>query len=136
MREPRAYNQSIYLMVGMPYFLLGAFSLGILLYGMSIMYGLSGTTALRVMAPMFSGRGEQPPFTADCRNRDNGLIYQMNPGKAPGAAQSAKMNFSRPDDVNTALLNRILWRDIKGNVPMPAPRHTIFPAKTRDDDDD
>ena len=35
------------------YFLLGAFSLGILLYGMSIMYGLSGTTALRVMAPVF-----------------------------------------------------------------------------------
>ena len=29
------------------YFLLGAFSLGILLYGMSLMYGLSGTTNLR-----------------------------------------------------------------------------------------
>src|SRR4051812_8774469 len=37
-------------------FLLGAFSLGILLYGMSIMYGLSGTTALRVMAPLFTGQ--------------------------------------------------------------------------------
>jgi len=89
-----------------------------------------------VMAPLFSGPGAQPPFTADWRNRDNGLIYQMNPGKAPGGAQSAKMDFSRPDAVNTALLNRILWRDIKGNAPMPAPRHTIFPAKTRDDDDD
>src|SRR5205814_4570797 len=32
------------------YFLLGAFSLGILLYGMSLMYGLSGTTNLRAMA--------------------------------------------------------------------------------------
>jgi NADH-quinone oxidoreductase subunit N len=32
------------------YFLLGAFSLGILLYGMSLMYGLSGTTHLRAMA--------------------------------------------------------------------------------------
>jgi NADH-quinone oxidoreductase subunit N len=38
------------------YFLLGAFSLGILLYGMSLMYGLSGTTNLRVMAPLFGGR--------------------------------------------------------------------------------
>src|SRR5256886_3650211 len=38
------------------YFLLGAFSLGILLYGMSIMYGLSGTTALRVMAPVLAGQ--------------------------------------------------------------------------------
>src|SRR5436190_15494967 len=38
------------------YFLLGAFSLGILLYGMSLMYGLSGTTNLRVMAPLFAGQ--------------------------------------------------------------------------------
>jgi NADH-quinone oxidoreductase subunit N len=38
------------------YFLLGAFSLGVLLYGMSLMYGLSGTTNLRVMAPLFAGQ--------------------------------------------------------------------------------
>jgi DNA-binding beta-propeller fold protein YncE len=88
-----------------------------------------------VMAPLFSGPGNQPPFTADWRNRDNGLIYQMNPGKAPGAAQSANMDFSRPDAVNTALLNRILWRESKGKAPMPAPRHAILPAKTLPDAD-
>jgi NADH-quinone oxidoreductase subunit N len=38
------------------YFLLGAFSLGILLYGMSLMYGLSGTTNLRTMATAFAGQ--------------------------------------------------------------------------------
>jgi NADH-quinone oxidoreductase subunit N len=42
------------------YFLLGAFSLGILLYGMSIMYGLSGTTALRAMAPVLVGQQQDP----------------------------------------------------------------------------
>jgi NADH-quinone oxidoreductase subunit N len=42
------------------YFLLGAFSLGILLYGMSLMYGLSGTTNLRVMAPLFEGQERDP----------------------------------------------------------------------------
>ena len=42
------------------YFLLGAFSLGILLYGMSLMYGLSGTTNLRVMAAAFSGMQQDP----------------------------------------------------------------------------
>ena len=42
------------------YFLLGAFSLGILLYGMSLMYGLSGTTNLRQMAPLLTGQqGDQ-----------------------------------------------------------------------------
>jgi len=42
------------------YFLLGAFSLGILLYGMSLMYGLSGTTNLRVMAAAFVGQERDP----------------------------------------------------------------------------
>ena len=42
------------------YFLLGAFSLGILLYGMSLMYGLSGTTNLRAMAPMLAGQARDP----------------------------------------------------------------------------
>jgi NADH-quinone oxidoreductase subunit N len=42
------------------YFLLGAFSLGILLYGMSILYGLSGTTNLRAMATIFATREADP----------------------------------------------------------------------------
>jgi NADH-quinone oxidoreductase subunit N len=42
------------------YFLLGAFSLGILLYGMSLMYGLSGTTNLRTMATVFVGQQSDP----------------------------------------------------------------------------
>src|SRR3982751_415767 len=42
------------------YFLLGAFSLGILLYGMSLMYGLSGTTNLRVMATSFETMTTDP----------------------------------------------------------------------------
>ena len=36
------------------YFLLGAFSLGILLYGMSMLYGLSGTTNLRELATVLA----------------------------------------------------------------------------------
>jgi NADH-quinone oxidoreductase subunit N len=42
------------------YFLLGAFSLGILLYGMSLMYGLSGTTHLRQMASAFATQQYDP----------------------------------------------------------------------------
>ena len=43
------------------YFLLGAFSLGILLYGMSLLYGLSGTTNLRVMATSFASQAAVDP---------------------------------------------------------------------------
>ena len=79
-----------------------------------------------IMTPMFAGPGNQPPFTTDWRNRDNGLIYQMNPPRGQGARESAKMDFSRPDAANPAILNRILWRDRKGRVPMPAPRHSVL----------
>ena len=42
------------------YFLLGAFSLGILLYGMSLLYGLSGSTSLHAMAAVFAGQARDP----------------------------------------------------------------------------
>jgi DNA-binding beta-propeller fold protein YncE len=79
-----------------------------------------------VMAPLFTGPGTQPAYTADWSNRDNGLIYQMNPPHGQGAATSAKLDFSHPDANNPAVLNAILWRDRKGNSTMPAPKHTVF----------
>jgi DNA-binding beta-propeller fold protein YncE len=88
-----------------------------------------------VMAPLFSGASIQTPFTADWSNRDNGLIYQMNPAKGQGAKESARMNFSRPDAANPAVLNAILWRDRKGDKPMPAASHTGLGANPKPDDD-
>ena len=81
-----------------------------------------------VMGPIFSGAGNQPAFRADYRNRDNGLIYETNKRDARGANDSAKMDFSRPDAAGAAKLNKVLWRDQKGETPVPAPKHTVFPA--------
>ena len=75
-----------------------------------------------LMAPLFSGAG-QPPFQADYRNRDNGLLYRMNPPKGPGARESMKMDFTHADAAPAQRLNAILWRDRMGDRPMPAPRH-------------
>jgi DNA-binding beta-propeller fold protein YncE len=80
------------------------------------------------MGPLFSGPGSQSPFKADLRNLNNGLIYETNKRDAKGASESAKMDFSRPDAAGAAKLNRVLWRDQKGDTPVPAPRHTVFPA--------
>jgi hypothetical protein len=82
-----------------------------------------------IMAPLFEGEGNQPPFSVDYRNRDNGLIYQTNSPKAPGAAQSLKMDFSRPDAGKASELNAILWKDSKGKTPMPFPKHSVFSQK-------
>ncbi|MGC2059853.1 MAG: phosphoesterase, partial [Candidatus Sulfotelmatobacter sp.] len=80
------------------------------------------------MGPMFSGAGEQAAFQADYRNLKNGLIYETNKRDAPGGTESVKMDFSRPDAAGAARLNKVLWRDQKGDAPMPTPKHTVLPA--------
>jgi DNA-binding beta-propeller fold protein YncE len=84
------------------------------------------------MVELFSGPPIQQPFTADDRNLKSGLLYQTNVLKAPGAKASAHMDFSHADAVDTAKLNRILWRERKGDRPMPPPRHTVFPETEGD----
>jgi DNA-binding beta-propeller fold protein YncE len=87
-----------------------------------------------VMAPMFTGTGNQPPFTADYRNRDNGLLYETNPVNAPGAKASSLMDFSKPDAANAAELNAILWRATKGNASQPKAHHEVIPLSSGGDD--
>jgi DNA-binding beta-propeller fold protein YncE len=70
-----------------------------------------------LMAPLFSGPGTQPPYQGDDQNLRSGLIYRVNEKSAPGAKESSKMNFSRPDAVDARKLNAILWQDAKGGVP-------------------
>jgi DNA-binding beta-propeller fold protein YncE len=91
-----------------------------------------------IMAGVFAGPGTQPAFKADYRNRDNKLIYRANQKNSPGAKESAAMDFSHADHVDTAVLNAILWRERMGNKQMPEPKHTIFPATAgrKVDDDD
>ncbi|MFZ0860514.1 MAG: bifunctional YncE family protein/alkaline phosphatase family protein [Candidatus Sulfotelmatobacter sp.] len=81
-----------------------------------------------VMGRLFSGPGDQPAYKADYRNLKNGLIYETNKREAPGAKISSRMDFSRPDAAGAARLNEVLWRDQKGSAPMPAAKHTVFPA--------
>jgi Lactonase, 7-bladed beta-propeller len=78
-----------------------------------------------VMAPLFGGPGQQPAFSADYRNRDNGLLYQMNTDEWK---EGENLDFSHADAVDTALLNKFLWKERKGDIPMPAPQHNIFPV--------
>jgi len=87
------------------------------------------------MAPLFTGDGHHAAFKADYRNRDNGLIYQMNPPNAPGAAASAEMNFDQADQADARKLNEILWRDRMGDRPMPEPQHHVFAAAAPMSDD-
>jgi DNA-binding beta-propeller fold protein YncE len=72
-----------------------------------------------LMAEFFAALGSQPAYQVDDTNLRNGLIYKVNQKDAPGAKESSEMNFSRPDAADTRKLNAVLWRDVKGDVPMP-----------------
>jgi DNA-binding beta-propeller fold protein YncE len=81
-----------------------------------------------VMGGLFSGVGDQQPYKADYRNLKNGLIYETNKRDSPGAKISSKMDFSRPDAAGASRLNRVLWQDRKGSIPVPAAKHKLIPA--------
>lgn len=89
-----------------------------------------------VMSPEFSGSGDQPPFTATYMNRDNGLIYTANKPTAPGAKESAKMDFTHADRADSSKLNVILWKDAMGSKPIPAQLLVHTKKAHKDDDDD
>jgi hypothetical protein len=77
-----------------------------------------------VMAALFSGSGTQLAFGADYRNRDNGLLYQMNTKEWK---EGKNLDFSHADAADNRVLNKFLWEDAKGDTPMPAPRFAVFP---------
>ena len=72
-----------------------------------------------VMATLFAGSGDRPPFVVDTRNRDNGLLYKVNQPRNPDANKSAQLDFTHPDAADNAVLNAILWRDRMGGRPLP-----------------
>ena len=86
-----------------------------------------------VIAPLFTGSGDQPAYAADTSNRDNGLIYTANTRHSSGAAESSKMDFTHEDRINPYKLNVILWRDARGNAPLP-PQLGSAAAKKLDTD--
>jgi hypothetical protein len=85
-----------------------------------------------VMGNLFSGPSTQQPFVADDRNLQNGLLFRVNAADAPGAKESAAMDFSKADKADASLLNRILWQDRRPNEPMPS-IHSHF-GKSEDSD--
>jgi DNA-binding beta-propeller fold protein YncE len=81
-----------------------------------------------LMVPLFGGPGTQPAFNADFRNRDNGLIYEMNTSEWK---EGKHLDFSHADAADNIVLNKFLWQDRMGLTPMPPPQHNVFPPSRR-----
>lgn len=88
-----------------------------------------------LISTLFTGSGDQPAFTADFSNRDNGLIYTANAKTAVGAKESMKMDFSHADRADAQKLNVILWKDAMGDAPAPTMIKERRKKRANDDDD-
>jgi len=77
-----------------------------------------------VMAPLFSGPATQPAYSADYRNRDNGLIFEVNTKEWK---EGKNLDFSHADAADNVVLNQFLWQDRMGDTPMPTPQYNVFP---------
>jgi DNA-binding beta-propeller fold protein YncE len=98
---------------------------------------MSNNDALSSMInTLFTGAGDQAPYTADCSNRDNGLIFTANLRSAPGARESSKMDFTHEDRADPRKLNVILWKDAMGDKAVPAQLTERRKTIKKDDDDD
>jgi len=89
-----------------------------------------------MISTLFTGSGDQEPFSADYVNRENGLIYAVNRRTAPGARESSKMDFTHEDRADPQKLNVILWKDAMGDKPVPALLLEKRKKSKKDDDDD
>jgi DNA-binding beta-propeller fold protein YncE len=88
-----------------------------------------------LIAPLFTGEGTQPAYTADYANRNNNLIFTANTARAEGAKESSKMDFTHEDRADPRKLNVILWKDAMGSKPVPTMLlHPHTPRKEDDDD--
>jgi len=89
-----------------------------------------------MIGSLFTGDGDQQPFTADYSNEKNGLMYTANAATAPGARASMKMDFKHADRADPVKLNVILWEDAMGEKPVPAMLLEKRKKAKKDDDDD
>ena len=78
--------------------------------------------AARPMFGSFSRQADTRPYTALSPQVS---LTQRNPSNAPGAKQSARMDFSDADKIDDDELNTVLWRAIKRTEP-PAPVTSRF----------
>ncbi len=89
-----------------------------------------------MISTLFTGPGDQAPYTADYSNREDGLIYTANQPTAVGARASAKMDFTHEDRADPQKLNVILWKDAMGDKLVPTQLLEKRKKQKKDDDDD
>jgi DNA-binding beta-propeller fold protein YncE len=75
----------------------------------------------RPLADIFAATPDVTPYEAV---RPAQSLDEKNPARGPGAQESKAFDLRRPDRVDDAAFNRVLWEVVKGErTPMPTPVH-------------
>jgi YVTN family beta-propeller protein len=98
---------------------------------MELILGLRPMTqfdaAATPMTNCFADRADLRPYIAE---KPRLRLDERNPGSAPGAAESARMDFSQEDRADEDGLNDVLWRAPRGTAP-PAATRSYFARAQR-----
>jgi YVTN family beta-propeller protein len=88
-------------------------------------------------APLYNAFSTTPTLTPFTHVAAKVPLDEKNDWNSPGAAASARMNFSAPDLAPDLELNQIIWQSVRGRgAVMPPPRRTGFIRPIADGDDD
>jgi len=92
---------------------------------MELILGLPPMTQYdRAATPMYRCFHSKPNLWAYQAVSPRTNLMARNPATGPGAAESAKLDFSDVDRADPNALNKILWDALKPGQPMPAPVHS------------
>ena len=85
--------------------------------------GLPSLTYFDDRAPsLFADFQPQPVLDGYTARQPQISLDEVNPTDAPGAHESERWDFSRPDRAPEQELNRVIWKSVKGaNSEPPAP---------------
>ncbi len=87
--------------------------------------------------PMYHAFGTTAAATPFAHLPARVSLTEKNDWATPGAAASARMDFSRPDRAPDLELNQIIWQTVRGGGSvMPAPRHIWFIGSAAGDEGD
>lgn len=89
--------------------------------------------AAKPMWRCFTATPDMTPFTVLPENVD---LREKNVATNQWAKKSAAIDLSHEDRVPEQLFNEILWKGIKGDVPLPAPNRAAFVRVSGDKDKD
>jgi DNA-binding beta-propeller fold protein YncE len=114
------------------------YSTSSMLRTMELILGLKPMSQFDAAAtPMYHSFTAKPNLTPFAHRAANVDLHELNAAGAFGAAESARMDFTREDAADDLLLNEVIWRSVRGpKSKMPPPVRASFVRVLPEEDEE